>query len=403
MKIAFNRLAVEITRKCQLQCAHCMRGDAQNINMDKTSITTLLNKTSDIEYLFFTGGEPTLNIDGMKFFLDTMIKNNIHLATLGIITNGVLLSEQFTDLLKRYYDWIDKSDSPYKWYIKLEVSKDKYHNGVDVKKAIDFYTEQLKDYPKIKIGIWGIADIHLSIEGRAKELPIFNSIQNDIYNLQNIKKKTKIEVLTKNQKTFCPLRKFEQVRDNEARILCPIKITAKGYLIPMYPSEYVEEDDLLNQICNVSGDILYGIHYYNLRFPHCIEFEVIKPNIISKNSKIYSLKKISEIFKHNFNNPDNKISLETLLIEKEKWNKSVDEVNQYFEDKSDYGEISFESTEDEVVEIYNELLELRKKGAAHYLKEKNHRQPTEAEIQNETAKLYQGYGNNKIKIVKPSI
>ena len=32
-KIAIDHLLVEITRKCQLRCAHCLRGDAQNINM----------------------------------------------------------------------------------------------------------------------------------------------------------------------------------------------------------------------------------------------------------------------------------------------------------------------------------------------------------------------------------
>ena len=30
-KIAIDHLLVEITRKCQLRCAHCLRGDAQNI------------------------------------------------------------------------------------------------------------------------------------------------------------------------------------------------------------------------------------------------------------------------------------------------------------------------------------------------------------------------------------
>lgn len=398
MKIAFNFLAVEITRKCQLQCAHCLRGDAQNINMENGTIATLLNQTSDIEYLGFTGGEPTLNIDGMNFFLDTMIKNDIHLSKLEIVTNGILLSKQFIDLLKRYYAWIEKSNSPYKAYIMLEVSDDKYHNGVDVKKAVTFYTEQLKKYPKIKIDTRGVADVSLSLKGRAKKLLIreaLDSIQKDIYNIRNIKRKTKIEVLTKTKKTFCPSRKFEQVRDNEARILCPIMITAKGDFVPTYISEYVEEDNFKNKICNVEEDILQGIDRYNLRLPYCIEFDFIKQNIFDTKLQEYNFKKGLEIFKHNLNNPNNKIEIsKTLLNDNEKWNKYIDETNQritiYQNEKSD-DEISFEPTEQDCIEIYEELLDLYKKSAVYYLKEKNHRQPTEEEILYEMGELYRYY------------
>lgn len=41
-KIAIDHLLVEITRKCQLRCAHCLRGDAQNINMSPKIIDKLL-------------------------------------------------------------------------------------------------------------------------------------------------------------------------------------------------------------------------------------------------------------------------------------------------------------------------------------------------------------------------
>ena len=41
-KIAIDHLLVEITRKCQLRCAHCLRGDAQNINMSHKIIDKLL-------------------------------------------------------------------------------------------------------------------------------------------------------------------------------------------------------------------------------------------------------------------------------------------------------------------------------------------------------------------------
>lgn len=390
MKIAFNCLVVEITRKCQLQCAHCMRGDAQNINMDNAIITILLNKTSDIERLAFTGGEPTLNIEGMDFFLDTMIKNDIHLTKLDIVTNGVLLSEQFIKLLKRYYIWINKSNSPYKKYIWLEISDDKYHQGVNVEKAINFYNEHLKDYPNIGIGTRKVADINIKPLGRAKNL-FADAYQNEIYKLQNIQRKTKIEVLTKNNKTFCPIRKFEDAKDNEARILCPLELTAKGDLIRPWDIEYIEEDNIQNKICNVEDDILWWIRYYNSTLPHCIEFDILKQSIIDKNLKMYSLKKIFEI-------PFNIDNVINLIVSKEKWNKYVNKTNEKIEeyDNSYNNEISFEPSEDDVIKVFKELEELRKKNVARYLKEKNRRQPTDEEIYNEIRKLYQRYEINLI-------
>ncbi len=388
MKIAFNHLVVEITRKCQLQCGHCLRGDAQNINIGNTIITTLLNKTSDIEHLAFTGGEPTLNIEGMKFFLDTMIKNDIHLSKLTIVTNGVLLSEQFIELLKGYYDWIKKSNSPYKKYIHLEVSDDKYHQGVDVEKAVNFYNEHLKDYSNIKITTRKVADINIKPLGRAKKL-FTDTYQNEIYELQNIQRKTKIEVLTKNNKTFCPGRKFEEVKDNEARILCPLVLTAKGDLIQPRDIEYIEEDKPQNKICNVEEDIdiLWWIRYYNSALPHCIEFDILKQSIIDKNLQIYRQKKIFE----NLFNINNIINL---LVAKEKWNKHADEVNKKVEEYEynyDDDEISFEPSADDIIEVFKELEKLREKNVAHYLKEKNQRQPTDEDIYNEIRKLYQRY------------
>ena len=66
-KIAIDNITVEITRKCQLQCAHCMKGDAQNVDMSRQIIDKLLESVCSIGTLLFTGGEPTMNLDGMKY------------------------------------------------------------------------------------------------------------------------------------------------------------------------------------------------------------------------------------------------------------------------------------------------------------------------------------------------
>jgi len=57
-----DNLIIEITRKCNFTCDHCLRGEAQNKDIDHKVIDALLD--NNIEYISnitFTGGEPSLN------------------------------------------------------------------------------------------------------------------------------------------------------------------------------------------------------------------------------------------------------------------------------------------------------------------------------------------------------
>ena len=33
-KVIFNTVIIEVTRRCNMSCPHCLRGDAQNVDMD---------------------------------------------------------------------------------------------------------------------------------------------------------------------------------------------------------------------------------------------------------------------------------------------------------------------------------------------------------------------------------
>lgn len=44
-KVAFSRFMFEVTRRCNFQCEHCMRGDAQNVDLSESAIDNLLDQT----------------------------------------------------------------------------------------------------------------------------------------------------------------------------------------------------------------------------------------------------------------------------------------------------------------------------------------------------------------------
>lgn len=102
-RITWDFLSVELTRKCQLNCKHCFRGKSQNLTISKETIDKFLSQTEIIGYLHFTGGEPTLAIEEMRYFLDCLYKYRIPLFHLQIITNGYTKSEEFVQVVKRLF------------------------------------------------------------------------------------------------------------------------------------------------------------------------------------------------------------------------------------------------------------------------------------------------------------
>ena len=57
VKMNLNHLSIELTRECNLHCAHCMRGDVQNVTITPEIIDKLLDNVNAIWKLHLTGGE----------------------------------------------------------------------------------------------------------------------------------------------------------------------------------------------------------------------------------------------------------------------------------------------------------------------------------------------------------
>lgn len=66
-KVVFNQLIIEVTRRCNMECGHCLRGDAQNADILLSAIDGVLDQTEAIGRLIITGGEPTLNLEAIQY------------------------------------------------------------------------------------------------------------------------------------------------------------------------------------------------------------------------------------------------------------------------------------------------------------------------------------------------
>ena len=128
-KIHFDNLVIEVTRKCNMHCAHCMRGDAQNIDLDEGKLSKFLSQVGYIGSITFTGGEPTLNLPAIKAVLTYCKLHEIPVMDFYIVTNGKEITSDFLNVLIDWYVYcIECGGEPEMCGVAL--SQDKFHDHI---------------------------------------------------------------------------------------------------------------------------------------------------------------------------------------------------------------------------------------------------------------------------------
>jgi len=117
-------LMIEVTRRCQFQCSHCLRGKAQNKTIDIKHIHSLIDQVSSIGTITFTGGEPSLNVKAIKETLIRCRQNNVDVGSFYIATNGAKITEEFVVACLQWYNYCIEKDS-----CSVNVSNDQFHAG----------------------------------------------------------------------------------------------------------------------------------------------------------------------------------------------------------------------------------------------------------------------------------
>ena len=116
-------LVIEVTRKCNLSCAHCLRGDSQNVVISNEWIDILLSQVESIGAVTFTGGEPSLAVERIEYFLNKCKELGISIESFYIATNGVAISEEFVIVCLRLYSYCGEKEM-----CSVDISNDYYHS-----------------------------------------------------------------------------------------------------------------------------------------------------------------------------------------------------------------------------------------------------------------------------------
>lgn len=130
-KIYWDNFCIEITRRCNMKCIHCMRGEPQNLDMNLTYIEEVFKNTAYIGVLHFSGGEPALNIPVLEGSLELAKKYNVMILNIDIITNGKEVPDSFIDIVKQWKKYCSLFNANQQEGFYLTI--DPFHEEIDLK------------------------------------------------------------------------------------------------------------------------------------------------------------------------------------------------------------------------------------------------------------------------------
>jgi organic radical activating enzyme len=173
------KLYIELTGRCNLKCAHCINGVAQNKNINKTHIIQALDVFSTMEWLVLGGGEPFLNQEGMIVVKEYLISNNRMPKNLFISTNGCcenIDAEKTMELIEQMKRFCCNN-------FILQISNTQYHKASRTKQQdmlLLSFKNKLEERNISYIEYDNVKDKHIIGEGNAKKNRILPSFTPNI-------------------------------------------------------------------------------------------------------------------------------------------------------------------------------------------------------------------------------
>lgn len=273
--IGFSSVAFEITRKCNFACEHCIRGDAQNVDMPKEVIDAFFDQISELQEIVFAGGEPLLNLEGMDYVINQSIKRDLPLYSLVFTSNGTHFNTDVMCCLERWAFYIKmchaKNGTNYKGSVKICISRDEWHdkqlallgykrNSREIYEEVKGYYAYLDEVYDVVIADDGKEPINL---GRAKALPAGKTMDIDEENI------THKLCLTGECEDLCKtVRRFgtsDHPQKAGTLVNCMVWLLCDGRLVVRgnMPYDY-EYKDIISDV-TTSHDIFADIKAYNSR------------------------------------------------------------------------------------------------------------------------------------------
>lgn len=137
-------IEVEITRRCNLNCKHCLRGEPQDITISEKVIDSIFEQVENVtEHIDLTGGEIMLALDMFEYFCNKLIESNWTPQTLLLVTNGTILNGR-----TRLIEILENVATQKNISCNIAISDDPFHAEQDKEnlrlQTYDFFKTELE-------------------------------------------------------------------------------------------------------------------------------------------------------------------------------------------------------------------------------------------------------------------
>jgi MoaA/NifB/PqqE/SkfB family radical SAM enzyme len=140
----------EVTRKCNMRCRHCLRGEPERINIKNEIIDRVLDDIDSFYMVTFSGGEPFMNFPAIEYIFDQLTNRKIDYSSFYLVTNGKIFKQKYIDKLQYEYDCLNR----YRDFCGgICVSIDEFHDEIKEKnlnrfRDLEFYLSEKEHHKR---------------------------------------------------------------------------------------------------------------------------------------------------------------------------------------------------------------------------------------------------------------
>ena len=116
-------LGFETTRRCNLACAHCYKGDAQPVDIDPQVPMKVFEYFNYFDIIHLYGGESQLNPAGLQHINNAIKEHKVKFNELSFVTNGTIINKEFFEILKETQSLSRHKKSPV-----ISISNTHFHD-----------------------------------------------------------------------------------------------------------------------------------------------------------------------------------------------------------------------------------------------------------------------------------
>lgn len=172
-----RNLIIEVTRRCNMKCAHCLRGEAQNCDISLKTIDRIFEDITSVDCIIFTGGEPFMNTGAIAYALYVCVTRNIPVYGFYLVTNGKDVEDAYIQVADDWMSYIMSCNYNLEEDVKcnalyscdifegsgIAVSLDEYHESIPLKnylryRMLAYYTTEKEHNQTFSVRLEGRAE-----------------------------------------------------------------------------------------------------------------------------------------------------------------------------------------------------------------------------------------------------